>query len=39
MLEQAFTQMREVSIRVSWRRYAFVHLHDLDVLPRYFFVC
>src|SRR4030095_4016946 len=33
MLKQAFAQVGEVSIRVSCRRYALVHLHHMHALP------
>src|SRR4029453_18147703 len=39
MLEQAFTQVTEISICVSCRRYAFVNLHDVHAFPRHLFVC
>src|SRR5215813_13817168 len=38
MLEQAFTQMREVSVRVSCRCDALVHLHHVHTFPRNLFV-
>src|SRR5262245_60607165 len=39
MLEQAFTQMGEVSVRVSRRGYALVYLHHVYNFPRHLFVC
>src|SRR5262245_19029691 len=38
MLEQAFTQMCEVSVRVPRRRDALVHLHHVYTFPRNLFV-
>src|SRR5262245_65702132 len=38
MLEQAFTQMREVSVRVSCRCDALVNLHHVHTFPRNLFV-
>ena len=33
MIEQAFAQMREVSVRIACRRYPLVHLNDMHLLP------
>src|SRR4029453_16378557 len=38
MLEQAFTQMGEVSVRISRRRDALVNLHHMHSFPRHLFV-
>src|SRR5262247_100965 len=38
MLEQAFTQMRKVSVRVSHRRDTLVNLHHVHTFPRNLFV-
>src|SRR5215831_20520917 len=38
MLEQTFTQMRKVSVRVSRRRDALVNLHHVHRFPRNLFV-
>jgi hypothetical protein len=34
MIEQAFAQMREVSVGIGFRRYPLVHLDDVHMLPR-----
>src|SRR5215472_15361841 len=34
MLKQTFMQMGKVSVRISRRRHALVHLHHIHVLPR-----
>src|SRR6476661_1441405 len=39
VLEQAFTQVTEISIWVSGWRYALVNLHHAHAFPRYLFVC
>ena len=39
MLKQALAQVGEVSIRVSRRGHALVHLHDMHALPGDLFVC
>src|ERR1700683_3470946 len=38
VIEQTFPKMREISILIPCRRHAFVHLHDMDVLPRELFL-
>jgi hypothetical protein len=39
MLKQAFIQVRKVSVRMSRRGDALVHLHHIYVLPGNIFVC
>src|SRR5579872_3566756 len=35
MLEQIFTQVSEISVGITFRCYPFVHLEDMDTLPRH----
>src|SRR5579859_5098087 len=39
MLEQAFTQMREISVGIALGCDSFVDLNDMHVLPRQIFLC
>ena len=38
MVQQALPQMSEVSVRVAGGRHAFVHLQQVNVLPRHVFI-
>src|SRR5581483_1549443 len=38
MLEQAFPQMSEISVRIALRRHTFINLDDMHVVPGHIFL-